>query len=273
MAEELVYHYTSVESLYHIVKSRRFRLGSIFFMNDSMEVQWCFDLALTMMKERKEEFGVLIDLIQKRGFEHIFCGCFSALCDDLSQWRGYADDGRGVAIGVDISKVTDGNTSNVLHSLERVNVVYKEEEQKAEVNKLLTEHLGLAKTEVQHGEFIRQLGTYVKLSSLAVKCKTPAFAAEEETRLVLRPTIPMRDWRYDKKSVKTFPHGIEFLSRGGSLVPYADIDLPLEAIGSLHLGPKFGDEMAEVALQLFLSKEGVVEHVIEGMVRSEASYR
>lgn len=274
MAEELVYHYTSVESLFQIVKSRRFRLGNIFFMNDSMEVKWCFNLALEMMKDRGgERFDAISDQIRQARFEYIFCVCFSAVDDDLSQWRGYADDGRGVVIGVDISKVIEG----IPGCVKAIKVEYEEEIQKAEVDEMLQEFLATPQGESGVVEEIHRFMMHNRLSTLAVNHKNPASSREQETRLVLRPSFDrpsgMNDQRYAEACLAKFPHGVEFWPRGGSLVPYADIDLPLEAIRSIRLGPKFGGGMAKDAMQLFLSKEGVSENVIENISRSVASYR
>jgi len=38
---------------------------------------------------------------------HFFVGCFSAAGDDLGQWRGYADNGRGFALGFDTAILED----------------------------------------------------------------------------------------------------------------------------------------------------------------------
>jgi hypothetical protein len=38
----------------------------------------------------------------------VYCTCFSAVDDDLSQWRGYGDDGFGVCIEFDLGKLVTG---------------------------------------------------------------------------------------------------------------------------------------------------------------------
>jgi hypothetical protein len=38
----------------------------------------------------------------------VYCTCFSDVGDDLSQWRGYGDDGAGVCIEFDLDKLLDG---------------------------------------------------------------------------------------------------------------------------------------------------------------------
>ena len=39
---------------------------------------------------------------------HYFVSCFSATGDDLGQWRAYADNGRGFALGFDTAMLEDG---------------------------------------------------------------------------------------------------------------------------------------------------------------------
>lgn len=278
MTDAPVYHYTTVEALFEIVKSKRFRLSNVFFMNDCMEVEWCFNLAREMMeKQDPKQFAPVLRQIEERGFQHVYCGCFSSLKDDLSQWRGYADDGRGVAIEVDLARVIK-EVNNVY--IEKVEVNYSVEEQKAHLDEILQ---GFLKP-IKKGGLAERLGergkvavAHFHLSHYAVQCKNPAFAGEKERRLVVRtPERPDdRIWRYDEELAHEFPYGIDFRVRGGTIVPFVEIDLPLDAVRSIWLGPRFGfgEDMAEVALQLFLSKESVPELVVGNLQRSTASYR
>jgi hypothetical protein len=86
-------------------------------MNDFMEVEWFFNLARHRIEQYlggvngesldgcdeddKEGLVERLSLLEKRRFDHIYAACFSSERDDLSQWRGYADDlsdwGRGSA--------------------------------------------------------------------------------------------------------------------------------------------------------------------------------
>lgn len=275
MADAAVYHYTTLQALCEIVKSKRFRLSNVFFMNDYMEVEWCFNLAREMMvKQSPKRFAPLLRRIQERGFQHVYCGCFSSPKDDLSQWRGYADDGRGVAIEVDLPHVIKVNNVYV----ERIEVNYSVDEQKAHLDRILQ---GFLKP-IKKGGLAERLGergkvafAHFNLSVYAMQCKNPAFAGEKETRLIVRTSERDAEivWRYDEELAHEFPHGIDFRMRGGTVVPFVEIDLPLDAVRSIWLGPRFGEDMAEVALQLFLSKEGVPERVVRNLRRSRASYR
>ena len=303
MPDDLAYHYTSVQALFEIVRSRRFRLSNVLFMNDYMEVEWLWQIVREEMKRREEAVGlkkpdsdylshlrgqvnrVVRAHVADTGLEFIFCGCFSRLDDDLSQWRGYADDGRGVAIGVNTIQVVtshrrDPDTS--FYPLEEANVIYDTAEQtqlvKSQIDSYLTDaRMADEKAERQDATWIIgsvAIRVHNELARLAAVCKNPAFDHEEEVRLVIRPSAgPQETGFYDESFFKGFPYGVEFWHRNGRIVPYADIYFPAEAIRSIRLGPKFGGEMEKGALQLFLSKNQVAEHVVRQVGRSEASYR
>jgi hypothetical protein len=293
MAQETAYHYTSVQALLEMVRSKRFRLSNVFFMNDYMEVEWFSRQVREEMDRRTnhgtrndfEYLGFLRGKTSQERFDYVFCGCFSRMEDDLSQWRGYADDGRGIAIGVELSQVVKANSRPDLDSPEDREVIYG----KAEQMRLVTETLDAfveeaAKAEAKHGSrgaalpdiYHSTTRANLALARHAVVCKNPAFAGEREVRLVLRPSIDL-SWHekpsYKPVFFKRFPHGVEFWHRGGRIVPYADVDLPMESIRSLRLGPKFGGDMETAALQLFLSKEGIEHTVLQGLTRSGATYR
>ena len=271
MADKLAYHYTTVEALHEIVRSKRFRLSNVFFMNDYMEVEWCFNLAREMMEKSPKQFAPLLDQVRERRFKHIFCGCFSAAKDDLSQWRGYADDGRGVAIEVDLTEVAKRSNDHI----ETFEVIYGVERQNSHLDELLRGFL----EPIKKGRLAERLGergktahAYFQLSDFAVQCKNPAFSGEKEIRLVRRAVESKEIWRYDEELAHEFRYGVDFRVRRGTLVPFVEIDLPLDTIRSIWFGPRFGNDMAMVAIQLLLSKEGVSERVVKNIQRSKASY-
>lgn len=63
------------------------------------------------LEERKTKYIAGIKQVMKiyedlqLNIKPTFMSCFSEAKDSLSQWRGYGDDGRGIAIGFDINKL------------------------------------------------------------------------------------------------------------------------------------------------------------------------
>src|SRR3954470_1096166 len=125
-----LYHYCSTSTFQAIVQSRALRLSSLSLSNDSMEGKIVArvvekfaernELSLETIRNLRnllEEFNNEVDAL---GF------CLSEKDDLLSQWRGYADDGNGVAIGFSssylnlLSKENEMPSTTVKFKLEKI---------------------------------------------------------------------------------------------------------------------------------------------------------
>ena len=98
----LVYHYTSVEGLYKIVTSKSLWVRDISKMNDSAELAFGKGVVEAQTSDvalGNEVYADLKDFIEN--LDYYIC-CFSEAGDSLSQWRAYARDGAGVAIGFEV---------------------------------------------------------------------------------------------------------------------------------------------------------------------------
>lgn len=104
MAPEILYHYTSLSTFRLILANKTLWLSDISKMNDSKERIWLSEVFERVLKGRRESglsseeaAHYLYDF--KLNNSPLFITCFSEDGDILSQWRAYADDGRGVSIG------------------------------------------------------------------------------------------------------------------------------------------------------------------------------
>lgn len=100
---DVLYHYCSVETFHAIVTSGAVRLSSVRHSNDGAEG--------AMVREAIDRHAVAAGFDQATRAACLDCAvelenqfdglalCLSESGDQLSQWRGYADDGRGVALG------------------------------------------------------------------------------------------------------------------------------------------------------------------------------
>ncbi len=109
LGQNEIYHYTSIESLYKIVNSRSLRLSSSQYLNDSKEQKIIKELINLELLD-KESISYDINRINqiKDLFDEnleLFIISFSKHRDLLSQWRGYADNSRGVSIGFNVDKL------------------------------------------------------------------------------------------------------------------------------------------------------------------------
>ena len=115
MPNNIVYHYTSIEAFLNIIKTKSFRLTDIEKSNDSMEKKLVVNTLLNLMRDTFNRIGTAsllkpaikeaIEIIENGKDFYSFACCFSGEKDSLSQWRGYADEAKGVAIGIDKSKI------------------------------------------------------------------------------------------------------------------------------------------------------------------------
>lgn len=108
---EILYHYTDDASLHGILESGQIWLSDVFGLNDPSELSHGVTPAVRALNLRADE-GPPECRIIARQFEQyhrtalhkvgkFFVACFSGAGDDLGQWRAYADNGRGYALGFD----------------------------------------------------------------------------------------------------------------------------------------------------------------------------
>jgi len=108
----LIYHYTNDAGLEGILRSGTLWLTDIFDLNDPSELRHGCSQLVRILKERAaegpREAQVFAEALERfllnGGIEasaHYFVCSFSKSGDELGQWRAYADNGRGFAIGFD----------------------------------------------------------------------------------------------------------------------------------------------------------------------------
>lgn len=110
-APAIIYHYTNDAGLCGILESGKIWLNDLFQMNDPSElkhgVEHAIELTKNMARSRSGEmqfFANHFDAIRTSGIERsarYFIASFSSNGDELGQWRAYADDGHGFALGFD----------------------------------------------------------------------------------------------------------------------------------------------------------------------------
>jgi len=108
----IIYHYTNDVGLRGILETGRLWLTDIFNLNDPSEVNYGFRHAINVLgglvadgpPESKAFARQITGFAEQKGIQgsaHFFVCSFSSCGDDLGQWRAYADNGRGYALGFD----------------------------------------------------------------------------------------------------------------------------------------------------------------------------
>jgi len=108
----ILYHYTNDVGLRGILETEKLWLTDILSLNDPSELSHGLKLAVDVLKSKAAD-GPPESKLFAAGFEEVirlgkvqrsgdyFICCFSANGNDLGQWRAYADNGRGYALGFD----------------------------------------------------------------------------------------------------------------------------------------------------------------------------
>ena len=287
------YHYCGLDKFVSIVRHKKLRLCNLFHMNDAKEVSWFFDIASKHIDDllagpdndeggssscgrQQNVLARLGSLIKTARFYHVYAACFSENGDSLSQWRGYAEDGRGVTLGIDLEEVLKQANCRLL---ERVRVNYHRSEAEQRVDEILSPLFDLAgpsSSSSSSGSSPRPRPAIQFLRQLARDApgfKNPAFEHEAEVRLTVRtPVQPDDDLDpsyFDGRWFAGFPSPVEFYQ--GCAGPFTRVGLPGSAVRAVGFGPKFGGYANEVALKLFCRKHFPKSRI--QFYNSEASYR
>jgi len=114
---KIIYHYTSDDGLRGILETGQLWLSDIFNLNDPSELSHGFSHAVNILNGKAAEgppesqvFAKHFSAFHQAGMQgsaHYFVCSFSADGNDLGQWRAYADNGRGYALGFDAKALED----------------------------------------------------------------------------------------------------------------------------------------------------------------------
>lgn len=197
-----LFHYTNAEGLKGITESGRLRLSDIFNLNDPSEMRHGVTYALNSLQQSAATGHRAAQLFAWRFSEHLgenlegtsrqFVACFSPSGDDLSQWRAYADSGKGFALGFDGPKLEEAFA--VLSDLTAtLAVIYDEQPIREAAEKIATDALQVAEFPVGRGydgptlsAFLSALSVQTSSAILhaAMLFKHPAYAVEREYRFL-----------------------------------------------------------------------------------------
>lgn len=237
MTDELHY-YCSSKVLLSILEKRELWLTALGLSNDRLEGKWALTKYLDLFKreDRERQMGARFD-IERAIRDRVALGmCLSEERDLLSQWRGYANNGRGVCVtfrtetlceaihaaekdvpGLRLAKVS------YEHTLERglPKDIYDTFREGIEGFSLGSDGIGSLSrtfTPEQHDK-------ETEVVAALYKHKNPAFSEEAEWRLfvVQFPSrLPKFDYREDRNL----------------LSPYLRLSIELSAIKMITLGPQ-----------------------------------
>jgi hypothetical protein len=270
-----MYHYCSGATFQSIIENRTIRYSDINLLNDAEEGRWGYDIFLQAAKRILDRANIpeilpiipveFIDLIDSTWHNTSFSltsflACFSLEGDSLSQWRAYADDGRGFSIGFGIKEMAN-------LPVQILDVLYDPEEQVREMIIAVGAMYMEMEDESKQGDYQWILDQCLGLKSSAVAFKNPAWRDEREIRCqhVVLVDLKTDAWKFEAagegaEGKSLDPIDIEFQVRGeGMIVPYFDMPFKVTSealpIKEVWAGPKNPNGFGNV--KFFMSKHGL----------------
>lgn len=281
---DVLFHYCGIDSFHEILKNQNIWLTNCRYFNDYNEVKHFERLTLEYLKENFEDTPFREAFLKEfRPSElEFYVLCFSEEPNSLSQWRGYADEGKGVNIGFNISSTKarsifmDG--FDLKYPFYYGPVIYDTEAAIKIVRGYMEPYIGIEEPNPKSVRFTAHL-----LSCWAIFYKEQHFKEEKEYRLVYIPNTKF--WLLDVEE-KTLIREVDlpdhlqnplFASIRDAIVPLRSFRLLNDGeeprndyISSVCLGPRC--KIQEVDLRKILEQYRF-DNPLPEITESQITYR
>ena len=311
----ILYHYCSVETFLSIIKSSSIWLSDVKKSNDFQEMKWLrqhyYYYILKKYKGTKDKnikqiCEIILSVSRQDGFQEcptwllpasgetskqindifnslrVYTFCLSQDGDSLGQWRGYADNGAGVAIGFSREYFDAISGHGLLCPI--FNFMLGDVSYKTDFTSLFDSLFSMHDV-TTIAEFVyKNLQDITHVSALF---KHPSFKEEKEWRII----YSMSDYgmtndllhfsKFDLVSSDDYKKNfaiprIDYSVIGSNIVPHIELkinDMP-NAIQSIVLGPKCKAQENDInhVLLNFGLKKNIKDPKIK-VVRSKSTYR
>lgn len=246
--DQILYHYCGLDAFLSIIKNSTLCLSDIRKSNDYLECVYCRDKInekirgfLEDDKEALEAWDFGYNINSDLSMDMIsYVACFSENKDQLSQWRGYADNGAGIAVGFSRESFADLKEAAPSHISFR-KVIYDEKEQEKFIERIARESIKAMETRPV-AQVAAELNQNYRLQFPVLK--NASFEEEAEWRIIFNDSFSKRKRHVGKNILFS---GIRYTVREKRLVSYIEMDfskLKYNAIKEIWIGPK-----AEVEIQ------------------------
>ncbi|WP_417553645.1 DUF2971 domain-containing protein [Marinomonas fungiae] len=178
-----LYHYTNLAAAMNIVETCEVWATDYRYLNDSGELQYALDLLFERAGEYQSDFKKHIFYFLERSVICVFS--LSESPEILSQWRSYAADGAGVALGFSIESISELNPKKCFYKEEYIDQIF--EDIKTKLIKLI--EIERFKPELYSHQYFYDFTTdhfdeYIEIVKMLMLLKNPAFSEEQEWRVV-----------------------------------------------------------------------------------------
>lgn len=309
---KVLYHYASMEKAVSILKYRNIRLSDITKSNDVNEMSIFFPGLFNEMLNNYDEYGefsyeftyrqkygrmafsLLVNDLKARienefkdGSISTFAICLSEEGDLLSQWRGYANDGKGICLGFNVNELLKfvGFPAFTGFSLEQVEYLSKEKVNQwiSNVANDLVDLVDFILCAIAEGrlyytsssEFDEALFDTLYYNILnvieeSIKIKADGFKEEKEWRFFIKNSLNKEKneeklynsigMLYEGARIKTSRYvaeNVDFHIKEADIVPFVSLGFELfsnDLICEVICGPN--NTIREKDLEVFLRKYG-----------------
>lgn len=185
--KELIYHYTSLNALYSILKNKEVWLPSFFSTDDELEDGEIKKIVREIFQEKYKDYPQKIAKKEWLGGEY-YVMSFTKNADSATHFSQYGNNGQGVCIGFDPSCIREYMYSMALHEefgtfVETREVIYSIQDLKA----MIEEHIERCLAAPFDQETIKRLLFSIVISKFESMAKTPNYSTEQEVRLLYNP--------------------------------------------------------------------------------------
>jgi len=272
-----LYHYCPDEAFLSILETAELWLTNNKGLNDYRDSDWMVTFIKKAFEGIKDESAkeVINDVHEQYSLnnQEVYVASFSENGDSLSQWRSYANDGDGVAIGfnpkaINIKAQVPTTSANSEHTIGFAKIKYMRDDELRELIKtIIDSHLDDSGIRDYFGV------TEGILRGYTLTCKNPAFKEEAEWRLIYSPLITTHVEKMDIDVIGANTK-LEFRAGAYGIVPYFRINLSgftddkSKLISHVVLGPK--NKTLDGTVNMLLKKHGYTDARVS---RSKATYR
>ncbi len=310
---EILYHYASPSGFAGVIEHSSLWATDVRFLNDFQELHYAWDQFQKVLADRAasvstytEAYRSELEVIENVGATdldemefRVFATCLSELPDDVPQWRSYASDGRGVALGFDSEQIVmlkvpigspleDGGLDPLVpaNSDERATwgavlgqVTYGADARQAAIADVLwqiEQHCGtddMSTTDQRAYNLIHQIP--LQLSRLA-HVKHDGFKSEQEWRLTIAEHLMSSNPSTIAALKHVMPHvqwnamprttiDVKFREGGPALFkPYTNLPFMKSALVAVVLGPNVNADLATPVIRRLLDRHGFNHTSING---------
>ena len=256
----LLYHYCSMNTLVSIVENQCVWFSDLNYMNDPSEIflkninfpgilldtyqkePFDFEFEHNGVKNSFEDYLTpsIIENTLMKGGQHnnsLFAFCLSDKCNDLSQWRLYGDNGKGVCLGFKKAKIEKFIKENEGFRLCKVEYFNNPNDL---VNKIAKTILEKIKTMYDNNDFegLNQyrLGYLRDLVNEWAKYKVSDYSLESETRIIYKLKTSIIS-NINASQLSADDKKINYRLKDNNLTAYIPIKLENLGLETISLGP------------------------------------